>query len=197
MSDYFVPALAATTIRTIAQNMRYVLGFGNVYVPNMCGILEHELLNVVPDYEFAVQEQIILEDGTFAEAQTQFSPPQITFCSEVYYQLVAEKPRARFTAAHELGHMLLHYGARNLNRLPQISRAKYNANSAEWQANTFAASFLAPEHLLRGFSSPEQASEMLFISLEAAKIQMTELKIGNKNRDISEWLKLRKDMGLD
>ena len=151
---------------------------------------------MVPDYDFAVQEDILLEDGAFAEAQTQFDPPQITFQAQAYQRLVEGKVRARFTAAHEIGHMLLHFGARNLNRMPQAIKSKYDGNSAEWQANAFAGGFLAPEHLLREFGSPEEAAEMLSVSVETARIQMTQLRLWPKNRDVSAWLKLRAEMGL-
>lgn len=197
MSDLIVASLSAKKIQSCAANLRYVLGFGNSYVPNMCGILEHHLPNLVPQYEFAVLEQIELEDGGYAEGQTEFDPPRITLRVETYLLLVQDNPRARFTAAHEIGHLLLHEGLRTLNRMPEKSVAKFRSKSAEWQANEFAAAFLAPEHLLRGFQSPEEAAEMMRVSLRVAQIRMTELGFGSKDRDISAWTKLRAEMELN
>jgi Zn-dependent peptidase ImmA (M78 family) len=105
-------------------------------------------------------------------------------------------PHARFTAAHEIGHLFLHEGQRVLNRMPEKSKAMFQSKSAEWQANEFAASFLAPEHLLRNYDSPEEAAEMMKISLRTAQIRMTDLKLWPKKRDISAWLELREEMGL-
>jgi hypothetical protein len=196
MSDFFVPAMSAVEIRLMATNLRYVLGFGDSYVPNICGILEHDLRNVVPGYQFSVQEQIILEDGAFAAAETQMDPPTVTMAADEYRRLVENNPRARFTGAHELGHLLLHYGSKNLNRMTNVARSQFKSNSAEWQANTFAGGFLAPEHLLRHFQTPEEAASMLCISVEVARIQMKTLELIPIKRDISAWQKIRSEMGL-
>lgn len=196
MSDFFVPAMSASEIRTVAANLRYILGFGDSYVPNICGILENDLRNVVPGYQFAVQEHIILEDGAFAAAETQMDPPMITMSADEYLKLVNNNPRARFTGAHELGHLLLHYGSKNLNRMNNVARSQFKFNSAEWQANTFAGGFLAPEHLLRLFRTPEEAASMLCISVDVARIQMNAHQLIPVSRDISAWQKIRSEMGL-
>ncbi|MEO6606840.1 MAG: ImmA/IrrE family metallo-endopeptidase [Aestuariivirga sp.] len=196
MNDWLVSALSAKTIHAGAQNLRCMLGFADSYVPNLCGILEHHLRNLVPQYDFAVVDEIKLENGGFAEAQTEFSPPRITFNLASYQKLLSDEPHARFTAAHEIGHLFLHEGHRVLNRMPEKSRAMFQSRSAEWQANEFAAAFLAPEHLLREFESPDDAAQSMLVSLRTAQIRMTQLKLWPKVRDISAWTKLREEMGF-
>lgn len=196
MFDWFVPAISTRKIDAIAGTLRYVFNCANQYVPNLCGILEHYLPNLVEGYDIEFVDVIQLDNGEFAEAQTEFSPPKITFSSDVYLKLVQDDPRSRFTAAHEIGHLMLHQGLATLKRMPEKSVAKYQANSAEWQANRFAAAFLAPESLMRSFDSPDEVAEMMKISMRMAQIRMTELKLWPKVRDISTWKKAREEFGL-
>ena len=196
MSDWLVPPLDTKKIHSLAQNLRYILDVGNTYVPNMCGIIEHHLPNLVRGYDYAVVDEIRLEGVALAEAQTEFEPVRITFCRETYLRLVDGNPRARFTAAHEIGHLLLHEGLRTLHRMPEKSEAKFQSRSAEWQANEFAAAFLAPKHLLQEFNSPEEAAELMKVSLRVTQIQMKQLGLWPKVRDISAWTALRAEMEL-
>ncbi|PLZ01289.1 hypothetical protein CY652_17265 [Burkholderia sp. WAC0059] len=54
----------------------------------------------------------------------------------------------RFTASHELGHMVLHPGM-TLHRDQPLSGESMSADKREREANYFAACFLAPEKLVR------------------------------------------------
>ena len=197
MNDWLVKSLSRKHIHVAAENLRCLFGFGNSYVPNICGVLEHHLPNLLPNYQFEIVDMIELENGGQAEAQTAFDPPRVTFRTETYLQLVKDDPHARFTAAHEIGHLFLHEGLRALNRMPEKSKSIFQSRSAEWQANEFAAAFLAPEHMLRCFDCPEEAAAMMCISLRTAQIRMTELRLWPKNRDTSAWSRLRKEMKLD
>ena len=81
--------------------------------------------------------------------------------------------RRRFTAAHELGHCVhghLHGG---------------NLESAEREANRFAADFLAPLCVLErcGVSSAAEIGRLCGISESAAEIRLRELRSGNYRRD--------------
>lgn len=77
------------------------------------------------------------------------------------------KARQRFTAAHELGHILLgHVGAYQLvNREPSAKD-----NPIEQAANVFASRLLAPACVLWALNirSPEQIAELCEISYAAA-----------------------------
>lgn len=81
--------------------------------------------------------------------------------------------RRRFTAAHELGHCVLgHLSGSNLE-------------SAEREANRFAADFLAPLCVLErcGVRSVKEIGRLCGISESAAEIRLRELRYGNFLRD--------------
>lgn len=84
---------------------------------------------------------------------------------DVYEQLYKGNCRARFTLAHEFGHLLLHHG---LN--PEFARTKGDHQSfedSEWQANYFAGSFLMPRDGCRGLMPTEIARKYLVSDIAA------------------------------
>jgi Zn-dependent peptidase ImmA (M78 family) len=69
----------------------------------------------------------------------------------VYLSRHTSSKRDRFTIAHELGHLLLHFQAIKKMSPNAIMRATRNVDKndpdqerAEWEANWFAAAFLMP-----------------------------------------------------
>lgn len=86
------------------------------------------------------------------------------------------KARQRFTAAHELGHILLgHVGVYELvNREPAPTD-----NPIEHEANVFASRLLAPACVLWGCNAhtPEQIMELCDISYQSACFRSERMKI--------------------
>lgn len=84
--------------------------------------------------------------------------------------------RQRFTAAHELGHIMLgHVGKYNLvNREPTV-----NDNPVEQAANIFASRLLAPACVLWGcgVKNAEDIERLCNISHAAAEYRMARMKI--------------------
>lgn len=85
-------------------------------------------------------------------------------------------PRQRFTAAHELGHILLgHVGKYKLvNREPNS-----NDSPIEQAANVFASRLLAPACVLWGCGAktPEQIAALCGISLKAAQFRAERMEL--------------------
>ncbi len=91
------------------------------------------------------------------EAQAQYNAKEdvidIVVPEATYFELEARVPRARFSLAHELGHVFLHTGELlRLARSPHADAAMLRGKrfdypvyyDTEWQADTFAASLLMP-----------------------------------------------------
>ncbi len=106
---------------------------------------------------------------------------------EIYVSRHTSLKRDRFTIAHELGHLLLHFGAiKKVNENAVMRATRYVDQSdqdqqrAEWEANWFAAAFLMPsEEFTEAFRSggASNAASVCGVSLHAAKIRADNLKI--------------------
>lgn len=100
-------------------------------------------------------------------------------------------PRQRFTAAHELGHILLgHVGeGRSAHRGPLLSD-----NPMEREANVFASRLLAPACVLWGcgVESAEDVMELCGISRQAAEFRRQRLQeLRGRGRFLSSPLERR------
>lgn len=86
-------------------------------------------------------------------------------------------PRQRFTAAHELGHVLLGHveeGGLRMNREPAPGD-----NPLEREANVFASRLLAPACVLWGCGvrSPEDIAELCGISRQSAEFRWQRIEV--------------------
>ncbi|MBC8037854.1 MAG: ImmA/IrrE family metallo-endopeptidase [Rhizobiales bacterium] len=172
--DWFATPRSKKEIAAVANAWLDYFDYWHHYVSNLPGILEHDLPLLVPKFILMVREDSEMGDVL---ATTSFDPPQIVFRCSTYRELIRGDGRARFTAAHELGHLLLHSTDKELHRAaqPNYGRIDNRSLSAEWQADTFASNFLMPEHIARTFSSPDELAQNCQVSLAAAQHRMTEL----------------------
>lgn len=137
---------------------------------NMSYILEIGLTKHIPNYSFEVLEDELMDN---AEALTEPDNMRIILSSSTYAAL--DDPtnpmyhRARFTAAHELGHLIYHEGVA-LHRNGVKNHKPYE--DSEWQADTFSAEFLAPISLCQGKSVLE-IQETFGISRSSAEKRYT------------------------
>lgn len=112
---------------------------------NICDLIEFTLPRITKDkFEF-----IIKEASYMGNTEAAMSPDSMKMYirEDVYEALQAGDSRARFTIAHEIGHLILHDGIA-LGRDNGIPH-KIFADS-EWQANVFGAELLAPLEGCRG-----------------------------------------------
>ncbi|MBL8299949.1 MAG: ImmA/IrrE family metallo-endopeptidase [Rhodanobacteraceae bacterium] len=166
-----VPALSRKTIFESADRMRQVFRVEGHFFP-ICKVLEFALPSVWPD--FALTVGAIAEMGD-CHGETVPERTEIRLREDVYAGLRAGKGRDRFTAAHELGHLLLHGSVGLARRMVASSLIKPYRNS-EWQANMFAGALLVPVSAVRSAGTPEQLAQMCGVTEDAAKVRISILK---------------------
>jgi len=85
----------------------------------------------------------------YVEAETRVYSKELVLSEETYQALLEDDPRARFTIAHEVGHIVLHaeflhkLNGNDSVRMVSLKRLKPFENP-EVQANVFAAALLMP-----------------------------------------------------
>lgn len=133
-----VAALTKAQIEQIAGEARRSLGLSPDQRVAMTPILEHVLYDVIDGYDFRVVEDRVMGP---MDGHTDARRPIVSLKESVYHQLQQGDPRARMTAAHEFGHLLMH------STMPYgyASSATYDPLvDPERQAQIFAAAFLMP-----------------------------------------------------
>lgn len=95
--------------------------------------------------------------------------------------------RDRFTIAHEIGHLLLHFGAIKKEQPSAVMRATRYVDDtdpeqqrAEWEANWFAAGFLMPRDAFSDTwenEGPEKTAKKFGVSQSAAKVRARTLEL--------------------
>ncbi|WP_293448883.1 ImmA/IrrE family metallo-endopeptidase [Planktotalea sp.] len=108
----------------------------------------------------------------------------------IYISCYTSLKRERFTIAHELGHLLLHFGKIKNANPEAVMRATRNVDpndkkqqKAEWKANWFAAGFLMPR---QAFSNAYEnkglsyAARLCGVSDSAAEIRVKTLKLKSR-----------------
>lgn len=131
-----------------------------------------DLLTIKYDYDYEVVTDEKLNKSIYAE--TDLINKKIYIKESVYEQACLENPRDRFTIAHEIGHLVLHTERIILCRGEEIK--KYE--SPEWQANVFAAEFLAPKSEIKNLTE-EEIAKTYKVSRSVARIQLKESKKGS------------------
>ena len=146
-------------------------------------ILKNKISKKFSGFIFEIVDDNLL-DGE--EARTTFNPLKIQVTQRIHDAAESGNARARFTLAHELGHLLLH--SKNTNR--EFARMPYASDydnhdskivsfrNAEWQANKFAACFLMPTDLLRDYNTIEDIKHDFGVSHAAANNRFEEVNRG-------------------
>jgi len=117
---------------------------------------------IVPDHELG-----------HAEATTSTTQRHIRISQSCYDAARAGQARYPFTLAHEVGHLLLH-----CRKQASLARGPVKAYmDPEWQADAFAAAFLAPRELVQSCSSQSELMRRSGLSRPAAEIRCKTLNI--------------------
>jgi Zn-dependent peptidase ImmA (M78 family) len=161
--DYVVPPMSWADISRHAESLREQLGLTAVPFCPVIDVLERVLYQELDFVELQVRDE--KEMGS-AEGYTCPSGSFIRLRLDVYEAACANDGRARFTVAHELGHLFLH---RNL----PLARARSDDNvppfrRSEPQANRFAADLLMPRSFMNASDSVAAVMKRHGVSMEAA-----------------------------
>ncbi|CAL7888132.1 ImmA/IrrE family metallo-endopeptidase [Fusobacterium necrophorum subsp. funduliforme] len=127
-----------------------------------------EYLQYVEFLEIEVVPDLALKNSY---AETDLLNRKVYIRESVYIRAAKGNPRDRFTIAHELGHVVLHTGRIVVCRANEEIKAYENP---EWQANQFAAEFLAPLEAIKVNDSINEISNMFQISKEVASYRKKE-----------------------
>ncbi|GKW51510.1 hypothetical protein NCCP2140_05630 [Pseudoalteromonas sp. NCCP-2140] len=166
-----VPPESRKSIREAAAFSRLALekvhGCDALYLP-IVEMLEFALPKLDSEYSFEVWSV-----GRMGENHGLTYPTEKTIIlrEDVYENALLGHGRDRMTAAHELGHYVLHSDV-------DISFARSNEDlkcyeDSEWQANCFGGEILMPytkKDLLTG-KTPQEVADLCGVSLEAAAYQ--------------------------
>lgn len=159
-----------------ANRLRRALCLGPAERVQMVPLLEHVLPEVLDDYLFEV-----VPDDMMAgiEGTTDISLPIIRLADRTYARLMRSDPDARYTAAHELGHLVFHSGA----HVQYARRSTFDCRTdPEWQADRFADAFLMPLQAVLQCSSVEQIAMKFDVPFDAAKRRYWDAQTARKSR---------------
>lgn len=164
--DIEVPPRSRKKIRQLTDLVRDELDFTKAKFPIM-SVLELALPLADEDFVFEVRTKEEMGDN---HGLTYPNQSRIILREDVYEGARLGRGRDRFTAAHELGHFLMHRNVA-LARSTQAMTPPVAYRSSEWQANCFAGELLVSHRHLQGCNSPEELASRFGVSVQAAGVQ--------------------------
>lgn len=169
--DYKVAPRSWDEIARTADTLRIGLRLSSVpYFPIM-DVLERVLDQMLGHIQLEVGSKA---DMGIAEGHTCPKGEFIELREDVYEGAWAGNGRARFTAAHELGHLILHSNAPLARARPGEEIASFRRS--EPQANQFAAELLMPPRFFTPPDTAHQVAQRHGVSLEAARNRLQYLR---------------------
>lgn len=176
-ADYVVPPRSWGEIGDIADTLRENFGLsGNPYFPVV------EFIEEILDYRLGF---VRFEVGTKVEMEGAegFTCPKGKFImlrEDVYENACTGEGRARFTAAHELGHLILHTSVPLARTSVMGEYPPFRL--AEPQANRFAAELLMPRDFLRPDDDAISVSKRHGVSTKSAQYRINSFRRTTKKK---------------
>lgn len=164
--DFRVAPMSWDAISKSADDVRKALGLDGAYVP-IVDVIEKVLDQQLDLLQFRVSTH---QEMGHTEGNTCPLGRFIELREDVYRLAVAGDGRARFTAAHELGHWILH-AKRPLARLKPHERIPAFERS-EPQANQFAAELLMPRQFYRLRDTAAALARRHGVSVHASELRI-------------------------
>ena len=134
-------------------------------------LLEAALPEALPGYNFFVLPDEEMPDMAGVTAVGEYT---IYLADSAYQALCTGDPYARYVAAHEFGHLLLHSQQKLL-----LAKRKHDDHKVdpEWQADRFADFWLVPTEGVRKCRSPAHVAAKYAVPDEVAQRRFNEVKI--------------------
>jgi Zn-dependent peptidase ImmA (M78 family) len=162
-------------IEKAALKLRLALGVNDRLVPDMTTVVfkcKHR--GFIKNFRRIHDLQMLDDEAAYDPERNLLLIPERTFAASN-----RGDRRARYTIAHELGHMCLQHPKlrhRNASKRPIEKLSTIRGDEA--QANRFAAAFLVPQHLVDDplSATSEQIADKFQVSLECASIRKLELE---------------------
>ena len=178
MSGYVLeaPPQSRASIRKTAELVRRLaerrLGATGPYLPIM-DVIEAWLPTVDEDFELQIG---YIDDMGDNHGLTVPGQHLIRLREDVYDGACAGRGRDRGTAAHELGHYILHHDLNLPRRLKESELKSYR--SSEWQAKCFAGELLVSAAFVLPTDDAASIAYRFGVSMDAAAYQFKQLKKG-------------------
>jgi hypothetical protein len=139
-----MPYLELEDIEAKARKLREVLGLDDcIYLDMMTVVVKAKHLGLIQDYRRVPDHEMPEDEAAYDPEKRLLLIRESTFSA-----MNRDEPRARFTLAHELGHMALGHTRtrhRNVSGRP-IEKIAPTIRRDEAQADVFAGAFLVPAH---------------------------------------------------
>jgi hypothetical protein len=135
-----------------ARSLRIRLGIDEQLRPDMTTvIIKLKNLGMIKDYVRIPDEEMLDDEAYFDSEKRLLCLRESTFCaaSAMYTFTEVQRRRARYTIAHEIGHIALgHDGIRYRGKTGDLPKELIGkVRRQEREAERFAAAFLVPQHL--------------------------------------------------
>jgi len=192
--DHKVPWRDADNIAGLALEWRKHEGNYNSPSFDILAFLQHRLPNWIIVKAIEIIPTQSIEDGLEAlvsftrEHKYGYQRADLQLKLWIIEEAKHNGEKARFIIAHEIGHLILH-DCDSQPFSPSIDKKLQflqNEESAEWQANKFADSFLVPRHVAASFNDASELAQYCHVELECAKRRIDEIRIlAMKNKNYS------------
>lgn len=166
--DYRVPPQNRESIRSIVNSLRSALKITGLRFPVM-EVIEFALPQFIPKFELQIGS--VKEMGG-THGLTYPQEGVLILREDIYEGALNGVGRDRMTAAHELGHLLMHKNIAFARSEPGVKIRPFE--SSEWQAKCFSGELLVPSlhsNVLKGMTA-EQIATDCGVSLIAARYQL-------------------------
>lgn len=159
------PPTSRKRLRWLAEELRRRFHWDEPCFP-IVEVIEVALGDIAPGFVFDVREQSEMGRD---HGLTLVEERLLLLREDVYERACSGCGRDRMTAAHELGHALLHADVALARRIDQEIRT---FEDPEWQAKAFAGELLISAQQVHAFREVREVADVFGVSEDAARQQL-------------------------